>query len=41
VAGAILVAVLVIVVEAAFAGAQYLLTPRGLRRQRSKTTVAA
>ncbi len=41
VAGAILVAALVIVVEAAFAAAQHLLTPRGLRRQRSETTVAA
>ncbi|MEA2677692.1 MAG: osmoprotectant transport system permease protein [Chloroflexota bacterium] len=41
VAGALLVAALVVVVEAAFAAAQYLLTPRGLRRQRSETTVAA
>jgi osmoprotectant transport system permease protein len=33
VAGTILVVVLVIAVEAAFAAAQFVLTPRGLRRQ--------
>ena len=41
VAGTILVAGLVIAVEAAFAAAQYLLTPRGLRRQRSVKPAAA
>lgn len=41
VGGAILVGALVIAVEAAFALAQYLLTPRGLRRQRSVEPVAA
>jgi osmoprotectant transport system permease protein len=45
VAGAILVAALVIAVEAAFAVTQYLLTPRALRRsrpqERSKTAAAA
>jgi osmoprotectant transport system permease protein len=41
VAGAILVAALVIVVEAAFALAQYLVTPRGLRREQSETPAAA
>lgn len=41
VAGAILVASLVIAVEAAFAVAQYLVTPRGLRRERSETPAAA
>ena len=41
VAGAILVAGLVIAVEAAFAVAQHLLTPRGLRRERSERPVAA
>jgi osmoprotectant transport system permease protein len=41
VAGAALVAGLVVVVEAAFAVAQYLLTPRGLRGQRSVRPVAA
>jgi osmoprotectant transport system permease protein len=41
VAGAALVAGLVVAVEAAFAVAQYLLTPRGLRRQRSVEPVAA
>ena len=41
VAGAILVAALVIAVEAAFAAAQYLVTPRGLRRERSEKPVAA
>lgn len=41
VAGAILVGALVIAVEAGFAVAQYLLTPRGLRRQRSARPVAA
>jgi osmoprotectant transport system permease protein len=41
VAGALLVAALVIVVEAAFAVAQYLVTPRGLRRQRSVEPVGA
>lgn len=41
VGGAILVGALVIAVEAAFAVAQYLLTPRGLRRQRSVEPVAA
>jgi osmoprotectant transport system permease protein len=45
-AGAILVALLVIAVEAAFAVAQYLVTPRGLRRgglrrERSEKPVAA
>jgi hypothetical protein len=39
-AGVILVAGLVITVEAAFAVAQYLLTPRALRRQRSSSAVA-
>jgi osmoprotectant transport system permease protein len=41
VAGAILVAALVIAVEAAFAAAQYLLTPRPLRHQRSKVAAEA
>lgn len=41
VAGAILVAALVIAVEAAFAVAQYLVTPRGLRRERSERPAAA
>lgn len=41
VAGALLVAALVIVVEGAFAAAQYVLTPRTLRRQRSKSAAAA
>ena len=41
VAGVILVASVVIAVEAAFAVAQYLLTPRGLRRQRSVEPVGA
>ena len=41
VAGVILVAIVVIVVEAAFSLAQYLLTPRGLRSQRSAKAVAA
>lgn len=41
VAGAALVAGLVVAVEAVFAVAQYLLTPRGLRRQRSVKPVAA
>jgi osmoprotectant transport system permease protein len=41
VGGAVLVGALVLVVEAAFAAAQYLLTPRGLRRQRSVRPVAA
>lgn len=41
VAGAVLVAGLVVAVEAAFAVTQYLLTPRGLRRQRSVKPVAA
>lgn len=41
VAGVILVAGLVIGVEAGFAVAQYLVTPRGLRRQRSVKAVAA
>lgn len=41
VAGAILVAALVIAAETAFAFSQYLLTPRGLRRQRSGKPVAA
>ena len=41
VAGTILVAALVIAIEAAFALTQYLLTPRGLRRQRSVKPVAA
>ena len=41
VAGAILVAALVIAVEAAFAIVQYLLTPRGLRREPSETAAAA
>ena len=40
VAGTVLVAALVIAVEAAFAAAQYLLTPRGLRRERSVTAAA-
>jgi osmoprotectant transport system permease protein len=41
VAGVILVASVVIAVEAAFALAQYFLTPRGLRRQQSVKAVAA
>ena len=41
VAGALLVAALVIVVEAAFAVVQYLITPRPLRRQRSEWPAAA
>jgi osmoprotectant transport system permease protein len=41
VAGVILVASVVIAVEAAFSLAQYLLTPRGLRSQRSAKAVAA
>lgn len=41
VGGTILVGALVIAVETAFALAQYLLTPRGLRRQRSVEPVAA
>lgn len=41
VAGAILVAALVIAIEAGFAVAQYLLTPRGLRRERSVKPAAA
>ncbi|MEP7378986.1 MAG: ABC transporter permease [Chloroflexota bacterium] len=41
VAGAILVAALVIVVEAAFAIAQHLMTPSALRRQRSKSAAGA
>jgi osmoprotectant transport system permease protein len=41
VGGAILVGALVIVVEAAFVIAQYFLTPRALRRQRSVRPVAA
>lgn len=41
VAGTALVAGLVVAVEAAFAVAQYLLTPRGLRRQRSARPIAA
>jgi osmoprotectant transport system permease protein len=41
VAGAALVAGLVVLVEAAFAVAQYLLTPRGMRRQRSVKPAAA
>ena len=41
VVGALLVAALVLVVEAAFAVAQYLLTPRGLRRQPSVKAAAA
>jgi osmoprotectant transport system permease protein len=41
VAGVILVAGVVVAVEAAFAMAQHLLTPRGLRRQRSVKALAA
>lgn len=41
VAGAVLVGALVIGVEAAFAVAQHLLTPRGLRRRRSVEPIAA
>jgi osmoprotectant transport system permease protein len=41
VAGTILVAALVIAVEAVFAVAQYLITPRGLRGQGSETPAAA
>jgi len=41
VAGAFLVAALVIAVEAAFTVAQYLVTPRGLRRERSRKAAAA
>jgi osmoprotectant transport system permease protein len=41
VAGTILVAALVVVVEAVFALAQYRVTPRGLRRERSERPAAA
>jgi osmoprotectant transport system permease protein len=41
VAGAILVALLVVGVEALFALAQYLVTPRALRRRRSESATAA
>ncbi|HUP82725.1 MAG TPA: ABC transporter permease [Candidatus Limnocylindria bacterium] len=41
VAGAILVASLVIGVEGAFAAAQYVMTPRGLRRERSNEAAPA